>query len=60
MRKTLWLLLAFAAVAAVAVGTARAITFGEPDGTRHPNVGALVTDWNPDSPDRTSSAPGRS
>ena len=50
MRKTLWLLLAFAAVATVAVGTAHAITFGEPDGTRHPNVGALVTDWNPNSP----------
>ncbi len=30
--------------------TASAITFGEPDGTRHPNVGALVADWNPESP----------
>jgi hypothetical protein len=30
--------------------TAKAITFGQPDGTRHPNVGALVADWNPDSP----------
>jgi secreted trypsin-like serine protease len=38
------------AIAAIVVATANAITFGEPDGTRHPNVGALVTDWNPDSP----------
>jgi hypothetical protein len=37
-------------VGAVAATTANAITFGEPDGTRHPNVGALVTDWNEDSP----------
>ena len=38
------------ATAAVVAATADAITFGEPDGTRHPNVGALVADWNPDSP----------
>jgi secreted trypsin-like serine protease len=38
------------ATAAVVVVTANAITFGEPDGTRHPNVGALVADWNADSP----------
>jgi secreted trypsin-like serine protease len=37
-------------LAAVAATAAQAITFGEPDGTRHPNVGALVADWNPDSP----------
>jgi secreted trypsin-like serine protease len=44
-------ILALAAVAAlVAATTASAITFGEPDGNRHPNVGALVADWNPDSP----------
>ena len=35
---------------AIAAGAVQAITFGEPDGTRHPNVGALVSDWNPDSP----------
>jgi secreted trypsin-like serine protease len=41
-----------AAVCAVLTfaASASAITFGEPDGTRHPNVGALVADWNPDSP----------
>ena len=32
------------------VGAARAITFGQPDGTRHPNVGTLLADWDPDSP----------
>lgn len=37
-------------IAAVVATTASAITFGEPDGNRHPNVGALVADWNPDSP----------
>lgn len=47
MRKILALVLVIAAVAATA---ANAITFGEPDGNRHPNVGALVADWNPDSP----------
>jgi secreted trypsin-like serine protease len=35
---------------ALTVGTARAITFGQPDGTRHPNVGALLADYDPDSP----------
>ncbi len=38
------------ATAAVLAATASAITFGEPDGTRHPNVGALVADWNEESP----------
>ena len=39
------------AVAAGVAGLAQAITFGEPDGERHPNVGALVADWNEkDSP----------
>lgn len=31
-------------------GTAGAITFGQPDGNRHPQVGALLYDWDPDSP----------
>src|SRR4029453_19325017 len=38
------------AVASVMAVGAQAITFGEPDGTRHPYVGALVADWNEDSP----------
>jgi hypothetical protein len=47
MRKILALA---AATALVATATASAITFGEPDGNRHPNVGALVADWNEESP----------
>jgi secreted trypsin-like serine protease len=47
MRKILALA---AVIAAVSATTAQAITFGEPDGTRHPNVGALVADWNEESP----------
>lgn len=52
MRKTLRLtIVALAcAIAAIVAATTNAITFGEPDGTRHPNVGALVADWNPNSP----------
>jgi secreted trypsin-like serine protease len=38
------------AAAAILATTANAITFGEPDGMRHPYVGALVADWNPNSP----------
>jgi secreted trypsin-like serine protease len=34
----------------VGTGTARAITFGQPDGNLHPNVGALLADYDPDSP----------
>jgi len=47
MRKILALA---ATLALVATTTASAITFGEPDGNRHPNVGALVADWNEESP----------
>ena len=49
-RLLLKLLVLACAVGAVAATTAEAITFGEPDGMRHPNVGALVTDWNEESP----------
>jgi hypothetical protein len=34
----------------LSIGPAGAITFGQPDGNRHPNVGALLTDYDPDSP----------
>ena len=34
----------------LSAGPAGAITFGQPDGTRHPNVGALVADWDEESP----------
>jgi secreted trypsin-like serine protease len=52
MRRKLGLAVAMvAAMTTVVVTTgANAITFGEPDGNRHPNVGALVADWNPNSP----------
>jgi hypothetical protein len=43
-------LLAAVATSLVAAPAAGAITFGEPDGNRHPNVGALFADWDPDSP----------
>jgi secreted trypsin-like serine protease len=48
-RNLLIVLLAGAALLLPAV-TANAITFGQPDGNRHPNVGALLADWDPDSP----------
>jgi secreted trypsin-like serine protease len=38
------------ATAAVVAAPAHAITFGEPDGTRHPNVGALVAEYDANSP----------
>jgi secreted trypsin-like serine protease len=51
MRKLRFKVVAFGcAAAALLAATAQAITFGEPDGTRHPNVGALVADWNEESP----------
>jgi secreted trypsin-like serine protease len=41
-----------AAVAALALtaSPATAITFGKPDGNLHPNVGALLADWDDESP----------
>jgi hypothetical protein len=46
------LLLAAATVAATLAlaAPAGAITFGQLDGSRHPNVGALFANWDPDSP----------
>ncbi len=38
------------AVVVTTAGAAQAITFGQPDGNLHPEVGALLIDWNPDSP----------
>jgi Trypsin len=53
MKRAAFLVLAGVVVAAVmlaGVGPAGAITFGQPDGNRHPNVGALLADYDPDSP----------
>ncbi|MDW4574437.1 trypsin-like serine protease [Microbacterium sp. M3] len=49
MRRVLVFLLALVLVGATAA-TASAITFGEPDGELHPNVGVVVIDRNPGSP----------
>ena len=45
------LVVAFALLLVLATGgPANAITFGHPDGGRHPNVGALLADWDTESP----------
>ena len=51
MRKQLsGALVALVCAAVVLAPSAGAITFGEPDGNAHPYVGALVADWNEESP----------
>lgn len=50
MRRGFTVLLLLVMTLALTVGAAHAITFGQPDGNLHPNVGALVADWDPDSP----------
>lgn len=42
--------LAAIVVMAIGVSPAGAITFGQPDGTLHPEVGALLADYDPESP----------
>jgi hypothetical protein len=42
MRKAILLLATMALAILLAAGAASAITYGQPDGNRHPNVGALV------------------
>jgi hypothetical protein len=49
-RTFLALLTALVTVLAVAAGPAGAITFGKPDGNLHPNVGALLADYDDESP----------
>jgi len=49
-RTLLTLIATLGAALALAVGPAGAITFGQPDGNRHPNVGALLADYDPDDP----------
>jgi secreted trypsin-like serine protease len=49
-RKGLTVILLAVASLVLSVGPASAITFGQPDGNQHPNVGALLADWDPDSP----------
>jgi secreted trypsin-like serine protease len=50
MRRNLLIVLLAVAALLLPAATANAITFGQPDGNLHPNVGALVADWDPDSP----------
>jgi len=50
LRKGLMVLLVAMASLVLSIGPAGAITFGQPDGNLHPNVGALLADWDPDSP----------
>ena len=45
MRRMLYALALIMAIGLVATPPASAITFGEPDGNSHPNVGALLTDF---------------
>jgi hypothetical protein len=50
IRKGLTVVLVAMASLVLTTGPAGAITFGQPDSNRHPNVGALLADWDPDSP----------
>jgi hypothetical protein len=45
IKRRILLVLAVAILVVMAVQPALAITWGEPDGKRHPNVGAMVVDW---------------
>jgi hypothetical protein len=48
--KRLGLLFLVTVIEAMVVAPATAITFGQPDGNLHPNVGALLADYDPESP----------
>jgi secreted trypsin-like serine protease len=50
MRRSLLIVLLAVAALLLPAATANAITFGQPDGNLHPNVGALLADYDPDSP----------
>lgn len=45
MRRKLVVVLSLVAVILAAIAPARAITYGQLDGNRHPNVGAMVAEW---------------
>jgi hypothetical protein len=49
-RSLVVVLAALVGALALAAGPAGAITFGKFDGNTHPNVGALLNDWDPESP----------
>ncbi|HEX6292282.1 MAG TPA: trypsin-like serine protease [Herpetosiphonaceae bacterium] len=47
MRRTMIVVLSLVAALLATIAPARAITYGELDGNRHPNVGAIVAEWRP-------------
>lgn len=51
MRRSTIVLIAATLALVLAAAPARAITFGQPDGNRHPNVGALVAEFEPGQKD---------
>jgi secreted trypsin-like serine protease len=50
VRRSLLIVLLAVAALLLPATTANAITFGQPDENRHPNVGALLADWDEESP----------
>jgi secreted trypsin-like serine protease len=50
VRRSLLIVLLAVAALLLPAATANAITFGQPDGDLHPNVGALLGDWDEESP----------
>lgn len=50
VRRSLLIVLLAGAALLLPATTANAITFGQPDENRHPNVGALLADWDEESP----------
>jgi hypothetical protein len=50
VRRSLLIFLLAVAALLLPAATANGITFGQPDGNLHPNVGALLADYDPDSP----------
>lgn len=50
MSRTLFLVPILALALALQATAAQAIVYGEPDGNDHPNVGALIADWDEDNP----------
>ena len=50
VRRSLLIVLLAVAALLLPATTANAITFGQPDGNLHPNVGALLADWDEESP----------
>jgi secreted trypsin-like serine protease len=50
VRRSLLIVLLAVAALLLPAATANAITFGQPDENRHPNVGALLADWDEESP----------